>query len=124
MFTDDGGKLMNAINNWMKPIQKLQRFMKSPAHPTLESPSSIKMLYDDDFQSLSIFAVNLPENMSSAQKYIKNNLCILHRATINQKSVEINQILLNMELLAFSFSWFAKVCFLFLLYDIPTKTRF
>lgn len=90
--------------------------MKSiPTHTTLESSSSLQMLDDNNFLSSSIFAVHPPENMTSAQKHVEINLRMLHRATVNQQSAEINQILLNMELLAFSFSWFAKVRFMILM---------
>jgi hypothetical protein len=65
-------------------------------------------------QNVPIFAVALPQNMTAAQRDVEMNFRILYQASVNLESSDINQLLLNLELLAFGFSWFARVCAVYL----------
>jgi hypothetical protein len=60
--------------------------------------------------TIPIFAVDLPANLTPAQKEVEMSIRILYRASVNLESSDVNQILLNLELLAFSFAWFGQVC--------------
>jgi hypothetical protein len=63
--------------------------------------------------SYPLFAKDIPSSsMTPTQKEVDSTFKMLYRATNHQQSAEINEVLLNMELLAFGFTWFAQVCLL------------
>jgi hypothetical protein len=74
------------------------------------SAVALQQKLPSSMDSIPIFAVALPENLTPAQKELEMSLRMLYRASVNIESSEINQILLNMELLAYAFAWFGQVC--------------
>jgi hypothetical protein len=119
--------MMNAINDWRKPIQKVKlmfKFFDMPVAHELPPQTDIARLEPSASQALSpsslpaetaplaypIFAMNIPSTeMTPSQKDLTTTFKMLYRATINQQSAEVNEVLLNMELLAFSITWFGQV---------------
>jgi hypothetical protein len=106
-------QLYKSLKDWSQPIKKLrnicQRIMITEHAQAVDGVSAVA-LQQQLSSSIPIFAVTLPENLTPAQKEVETSLRMLYRATANFESSEINQILLNMELLAYAFTWFGQVC--------------
>jgi hypothetical protein len=114
-------QLMSTIANWTKPISKIRQMCKKLRTSTPQQsgqPLQVIRAQQDNIHTSRVldtshgpFAVDFPTNMTPAQKDVCSSFQILLRATNHHQSSELNQVLLNMELLAFSFGWFAQVCF-------------
>src|SRR5208283_335908 len=114
-------QLLTSIDDWTKPITKIRQMCKKQPMSTLRQSSEalevVRLQQDNIHTSKALetsrgpFAVEFPSNMTPAQKDVSSSFQILLRATHHHQSAELNQVLLNMELLAFSFRWFAQVSF-------------
>jgi hypothetical protein len=104
-----------AVNNWTKPIKKVRNLCKSLKASTLPQPSQgseiARVAHSFPPASDAIFARLVLKALTPTQREIASSLHMLHRTTQHQHSAEINQVLLNMELLAFALVWFSQVHF-------------
>jgi hypothetical protein len=119
--------MMNAINDWRKLIQKVKlmfKFFNMPVTHELPPQMDIACLEPSASKALSpsslpaetaplaypIFVMNIPSTeMTPSQKDLTTTFKMLYHATINQQSAEVNEVPLNMELLAFLITWFGQV---------------
>ena len=67
---------------------------------------------------VSVFSVDLPVQLSRDQSELYSKVSMLKRAAMHINSAQLNQMLTNMELLAFGIGWFGLVCPLFLIFKI------
>jgi hypothetical protein len=58
---------------------------------------------------MMIFKNDIPLDLTQAQKEVSSKFNMLHRASTHINSAGLNQLLSNMEILAFRISWFSLV---------------
>jgi hypothetical protein len=89
-------QILQPIAVWTNPIGRAQILCKRAAtgDPQVEE---------------NIFSVDLPAQPSRDQNDVYVKMGMLRRATSHINSATLNQILTNMEILAFGISWFGLV---------------
>jgi hypothetical protein len=107
-------QLFKNLSDWQKPIEVIKKTCKNLMIPQTQKDNSKSIDSGSLAMQLStqdppIFACELPTEMTPAQREAQATFSMLYRATVNQELSVINQVLLNIELLAFAFIWYSQV---------------